>query len=149
MTPAPLADRLAARLVYEDHGCLIYTGFVAKDGYGKIVDRGARMNVHRVAWELAHGRLRRGQVVLACPRSRACCNVEHLRLATKREAARQALPQLRANLAKTHCPNGHRLAGKNLYRSRGQRRCRQCDRERGRARYHARKAALAAERPPP
>lgn len=138
---ATLEERLRARLVETDEGCLLWTGTRRENGYGVIVENRVRFSVHRVAWELAHGRIRKGKVVRHRCGERACANVEHLFLASKRDVARDVLPSLKRNLAKTHCRAGHRLAGKNLYRWRGQRQCRACHRERELRRYHAKKAA--------
>jgi len=137
MPPRPLADRLLSRLVEDEHGCLIWQGYRNPEGYGVIVERGRLRLVHAVAWELEHGRIRRGRVVLACEHNRACCNPAHLRAATPRQRNRERHPRIAAQIAKTRCPKGHPLSGQNVYRWRGQRHCRQCHRDRQRARYQA------------
>ena len=142
MAAAPLAERFAARVAEGPDGHLLWTGHTNARGYGLIHDGGRQVAAHRVAWQLARGRRPpRGMVVAhTCDRPE-CVAIEHLQLMRRRRVAREKLPTVAANLAKTHCARGHRLAGKNVYRWRGQRHCRTCHRERVRERYHADRAA--------
>lgn len=139
-----LEERLDARLIETEDGCKLWSGPLRADGYGLIYDprRGRRIGVHQLAWEVAHRRrLPRGKLVRQRCGNRTCAAPEHLHLTGKRDLARSVLPRLRRNIETTHCPAGHRLAGKNVYRWRGQRHCRACHRDRERRRYHARKRA--------
>lgn len=66
--------------------CLIWTGFVNSKGYGRFSFGGKSIAPHRYAWELQHGKIPAGMVIDHedhC--DPACCNVEHLRLATSRQ----------------------------------------------------------------
>lgn len=56
-----------------------------QDGYGQIRTKGKMRTAHRVAWELAHGEIPPGMQVDHACHVRACVNVAHLRLATRRE----------------------------------------------------------------
>ena len=143
MARKTLVERLQAKLIPGEHGCLIWVGHTNPRGIPMIWAYGRNMRAQRVAWELANGRVRRGGVVRACPRDPRCVNVEHLAVVTKRQAARDVFPNVRENLTKSRCPAGHPLSGGNVYRWRGQRHCRACHRERERDRYRARKRAAA------
>jgi hypothetical protein len=138
MARPSLAERFAAKVVPGPDGCLLWTGMLNEGGYGVTFDKGPTA-AHRVAWELAHGRrVPRGKVVRhTCPRKN-CVAAGHLVLATRRTVARAVI--VADNIAKTHCPKGHPLRGRNLARWGGQRRCRACHRARERDRYHRVKA---------
>lgn len=84
---AAIADRFRARLRRTASGCLIWTGATNADGYGVVRIAPDRLVLaHRLAIALALG---------VCPRDRvgdhfrcrtpACCELEHLRLATLEE----------------------------------------------------------------
>jgi integrase len=55
-------------------------------GTGRINVNRVEMTSHRVAWELANGRLPSGARVLACPTNPACVRLDHLRLEGAPEA---------------------------------------------------------------
>lgn len=136
-----LEERLRARLVETADGCLLWTGPLCADGSGVVCNGGRKVFVHRVAWELANGPIPAGTVVRQSCGRRSCAAVEHLYSMSKADLARTVLPNVAANIAKTHCVHGHRLAGENVNQSHGRRCCRVCDREQARRRYWARKAA--------
>ena len=73
----PLAERLAARLVRTDSGCLEWTGATLK-GYGQIGDGGKILYTHRVAYELAYGPLPDGMNACHTCDNPPCCEPEHL-----------------------------------------------------------------------
>jgi hypothetical protein len=81
---------------------------------------------HRIAWTLTHGEIVDDLTVDHLCRNRVCCNPSHLRLLTNQENGR-----LNGNFIKTHCPQGHKYVGENLYVCpKGHRRCRECARGR-------------------
>jgi integrase len=58
----------------------LWLGAVNRDrGTGRLKVKGQHMTAHRVAWELAYGRLLRSAKVRACPEEPACVRVDHLR----------------------------------------------------------------------
>ena len=125
------------RKVERDGDCIVWTGPLKGDGYGQVRLNGHKVYVHRVSWVAANDRdLRPGYTVdhvaaRGC-RSRACVNPEHLDEVTMRENARRApVAVTTIHAAKTHCAQGHPLAGPdaNLVRAQlaiGKRTCRVC-----------------------
>jgi hypothetical protein len=141
MIRRPLAERIRAKLVPGEGGCLLWVGYVDKQGIPKVSDRGRQVRLQRAAWQLSNGRVPRGMVVLACPRDPRCAHVDHLSLVSKGDVCRDNLPELRVNAAKRFCPAGHPYDRRNTYTSKaGERHCRACIRERMRRTYWAKKA---------
>lgn len=66
--------------------CLIWTGSKNQNGYGTIRINGVPIPAHRYAWERVNGPIPEGMMVdhKNCYNP-ACCNVEHLRLATDQQ----------------------------------------------------------------
>jgi hypothetical protein len=80
-------EELMARLVPSGE-CLLWSG--AKDdkgdnGYGVMKFNGKKLKAHRVSYELHHGPIPPGMLVMHTCDVRACCNPEHLRLGTNDE----------------------------------------------------------------
>jgi len=73
--------------------CWPWQGGVSSTGYGTVKwdigdGRGSRtQGAHRVAYTLAHGPLRRGEVVMHACDYRPCCNPAHLSAGTTRDNA--------------------------------------------------------------
>jgi len=77
-----LKERFEARLVPGENGCLEWTGYRKRGGYGTIKVDGKPLLTHRVAWELANGEIPDGLHVLHRCDVPACCAVNHLFLGT-------------------------------------------------------------------
>lgn len=139
--PTPVMDRLLPRIVQEPTGCWIWTGAITHLGYGHIWDQGRNRRVHRVAYENLVGPIPEGLHLDHLCRNRACCNPDHLEPVTSGENTLRGETLAAANAAKTHCPQGHPYAGRNLYRQPdGARVCRTCRK----ARREARRLEVAA-----
>ena len=127
---AAAAERLAARLVRRPNGCLEWTGYTNRDGYGTIKVNYMTILTHRFAWELANGRpVPAGKSILHSCDNPPCCEPSHLRPGTKADNAAECVSKGRNYEQKlTHCPQGHEYAGANLYivPSNGNRKCRTC-----------------------
>lgn len=142
------AERQASKTPYErvmertssDGECLVFHGATAK-GYGLIRDTGTGKNlaVHRVVYEAEVGPIPEGMTIDHLCFNRACVNVRHMEVVTRGENARRAAhrnPIATANLAKTHCPQGHPYDEENTYTPpSGGRYCRTCGRAATKAWY--------------
>lgn len=82
---AKAARTLEAKGLLVANGCTIWTGYIARNGYGYMSFRGDRTEVHRVAWTLANGPIPSGMDIDHQCFNRACMNANHLRLATRSE----------------------------------------------------------------
>ena len=68
-----------------DPGCIIWTGATNSKGYGSLSVNGRMVLAHRYAYEREHGPIPDAMFIDHTCWNRACCNVEHLRLATRQE----------------------------------------------------------------
>jgi len=104
------AERLQARLEERD-GCLLYTGPLDRDGYGKLWvicgnGRPSPRRTHQIAWQIVHGPVTDGRVLdhlchtqSNCPGGktcihRRCCNPDHLELVTRRTNLERGIPNM-------------------------------------------------------
>lgn len=79
-------DSFKARTVWRGD-CLIWTGGTSggEEVYGRIWVDGGHVGAHRYAWEREHGTIPEGMVVDHKDHcSTLCCNVAHLRLASRK-----------------------------------------------------------------
>lgn len=128
--------------VAKTDGCWMWTGAVARDGYGKAQGTSA----HRAVYEATFGPVADGLDLDHLCRNRLCVNPDHLEPVTRAENQRRAALHWASTNA-THCKNGHEFTPENTYmrpRSRGGgvRQCRTCNRTAA-IRYKSRKKALA------
>lgn len=143
-------ERLMAKTDRDEQtGCWNYTGYL-QDGYGrarlpvhKRGIRGRKVLVHRYVYEQTIGVVPDGMELDHLCRNRACCNPDHLEPVTSRENT------LRGHwgVLHTHCVNGHEMTpGNTLWRQRNdrpagkQRICRECQEQRDREYYAAKRA---------
>jgi hypothetical protein len=141
--PAWLTERVMTRFwakTTEDPitGCVLWTAY-RRGGYGRFSINGTDYNAHRVAFVWSQQRDVPGDLVLdhlVCDTPR-CVNPTHLRVTTNRENILRGESPSARHAVKTHCDNGHELAGDNLAEygtRRNERQCLTCDRERDRRR---------------
>ena len=92
------------------------------------------MLVHRFVYERLVGKIPEGLQIDHLCRVRHCANPAHMEAVTQRENILRGMSPAAENARKTHCPQGHPYEGENLFTyNQGRfRRCRACDRERGR-----------------
>lgn len=115
-----LLDRLLGKTAAGWGGCVIWTGALSRYGYGRIIDKGAPLSTHRVAYELLVGPIPEGLTIDHLCRVTKCINPHHLEPVTNAENVR------RAAQAKTHCVNGHEFTPENTYSAPGNPNCRHC-----------------------
>jgi hypothetical protein len=142
----PLAERFEAR-VQRSAGCWEWAGGHS-GGYAEIpAPFPARrpLLAHRVSYEMFVGPIPAGLELDHLCRNRGCVNPAHLEPVTHQENVERA-PNYSSN--RTHCPQGHPYAGKNVWvDKRGKRYCRTCQRQQARdyyARTRERKASCSA-----
>lgn len=68
-----------------DNGCVIWIRAVNEDGYGQFRLDGATRIAHRLAWEWKYGPIPVGIEIDHTCFNHACVNVNHMRLATKKQ----------------------------------------------------------------
>lgn len=136
-SPSPLAIRLLSTAVAGRGACLIWTGYVDIEGYGRTRVDGKHQFAHRATYEAMVQPVPAGlQIDHVCHTAakecnggndcmhRRCINPAHLEPVTPLENSR------RSNKArKTHCTHGHPFDESNTYfKSNGTRRCKECQR---------------------
>jgi len=125
-------------------GCWEWTGTGNGKGYGQFWWGGRMRLAHRISYEALVSPIPDGMVIDHRCRTRGCVNPAHLEPVTNREnVLRGDLPSASAarQMSKTHCPKGHPYNAENTqHRADGARACRQCNRDRVKARYWAKKA---------
>lgn len=87
---ATAAEAFDAR-TERDGDCLVWTGSQSSKGYGALNDKGRSHLVHRWAYERANGPIPKGMHIDHTCHNRLCVNVEHLRLATRFDNARNLI----------------------------------------------------------
>jgi len=109
------------------------------EAYGQIRVEGKLVTAHRVAYELANGRIPNGLVPDHLCRVRLCVNDSHLELITQKVNCLRGISPCAVNARKTHCARGHRFTKRNTYLRKdrpGTRDCIRCIRLRDAGRWH-------------
>lgn len=140
----PAEERFLEKIQVDgESGCWLWTAALGTAGYGIFWTGEGYSGAHRWAYEHWVGPIPAGLMLdhFACDTPR-CANPNHVRPATSRENTLRGSGVTAANLAKTHCVNGHEFTPENTYerRDRGGRECRTC-RNDAAYRYLARRAS--------
>lgn len=149
MTPGQLPERFWSKTRIEDAGyktaCLMWTAYVHPSGYGRLHWQGTLRYAHRVAYEVLVGPIPEGLVLDHLCRNRACVNVTHLEVVTNRVNILRGETLMAANVAKTHCPQGHEYTPENTVQRDGGRHCAICVQDEQEKRNSRRRTDRAAE----
>ena len=129
----PEIDRFLEKVEPLENGCIKWTAWTDKDGYGRFKRAGrSGLNVmaHRFAYEYYVGTITSGLEIDHLCRNRSCINPDHLEVVTPKEHTLRGKTRAAANSKKTHCPQGHPYKGDNLYLTPEKgRSCRECRKE--------------------
>lgn len=123
--------------------CLLWLGAVNNMGYGMILvgGRGGKLTLaHRLAWELSHGPVPQGALVLHKCDTPSCVNERHLFLGDQFANMADMVQKGRSKSARmTHCKHGHERTADSCYvytSPKREIRCKACVADRA-ARYKA------------
>lgn len=133
----PAEDRFWVKVVEADSGCWLWTGFADGGGYGRFTPFHGMSPAlaHRFAYEYVVGKIPEGRQIDHLCRNRLCVNPAHLEPVTARENTLRGETVSARNARKKRCVNGHAFDDENTYRRpTGGRGCKECSRERVRAR---------------
>ena len=125
-----LRDRFDEKWTKVDSGCWEWQAYRDDQGYGTIKREGKTCRAHRVGYELYVGPIPDGLVIDHRCRNTSCVNPRHLEPVTNRVNLLRGNTLQAKNAAKTRCVNGHPFTESNTGRSKTQRYCKACKRER-------------------
>ena len=129
----------------DENGCWIWLGTRMPTGYGTIHAQGRRLRAHRASYEAFVGPIPDGLLVLHSCDVRACVAPHHLRVGTHSDNEADKLARGRHRTAnQSTCQRGHDMSVENVLTWRGQRKCRECNNARRRARRAAARLAVSA-----
>lgn len=80
----PLIDKLISKTTTQGD-CIIFLGQKSRTGYGKLRIHGKLKSAHRIMYEIHHGEITSGFVVMHKCDNPSCINIEHLRLGSQAE----------------------------------------------------------------
>jgi len=118
--------------------CWEWTGKIRPDGYARFgISPGVTEYAHRYAYMLLVGTIPPDLTLDHLCRNRCCVNPDHLEPVTRGENVLRGEGFMAQQKRQTHCKYGHLFDEANTRIYRGQRKCRECDRLRHRAKKQA------------
>lgn len=110
--------------------CIPWEGKIDRDGYGvKYLPKSngrRQMSAHRWIWQYERGPIDNRLVVDHMCMNRACVNLDHLQVITRRGNTLLGVGASARAARQTHCKWGHEFDEWNTREWRGQRICKQC-----------------------
>jgi hypothetical protein len=134
----PLHERFWKRITRLPSGCWVWSGYLDKQGYGRLNVAKRTRYAHIVAFELAGGSIPEGYTLDHLCRTRACVCPSHLEPVTRGENVLRGAGITAQNKRAESCKRGHRFTEQNTLWSRNKRGCRAC------AAFRKRRARQAA-----
>lgn len=138
--------RFLEKVRVSDNGCHLWTGSRTRAGYAQLRVNDRTQLAHRWIWKQTHGPIPHDLTIDHLCRNRACVNPAHMELVTLRENVLRGDTIPAKHAQKTACVRGHPFTPENTYQTpptrqkpRGQRQCRECNRDRALAGYHQRR----------
>lgn len=147
--PRPLADdaseRFWAQTTIGESGCILWTGYRDRNGYGRFTCGTTKMWAHRFAYLDAFSVIPEGLELDHLCRTRLCVNPVHLEVVTHQENGIRK-PTTSSSL---YCKRNHRRTAENTYHDkRGGTMCRLCALERSRVNHAKRRLARLTQKEP-
>lgn len=85
----PLNERFAEKTVPGLNGCVLWSGFIHRNGYGQFSEGNTKLLAHRAAWFVAYGVWPAGVVMHRCDNP-TCVNIDHLSVGTHKDNTQDA-----------------------------------------------------------
>jgi hypothetical protein len=117
--------------------CWEWPGYRNELGYGRLSQGGKRQYVHRISYKANVGPILKGTEIhhLCC--NPACYRPTHLELVTRKRHLEVEAIGWHWGGRRKYCWRGHRLVSSNILTAKGERQCRECNRQRSKD-YRAR-----------
>jgi hypothetical protein len=143
-------ERFLSKIEISLNGCINWTAYKDKDGYGTFGYKRGSYRAHRWIYAFLNGPIPEGFVTDHLCRNRSCVNPFHLEIVTPRTNLLRGENHVAKNAAKTACKYGHEFTPENTYilkkRTGFLRSCRTCSRAHNNSRVNQKREWARAKR---